>query len=206
MADTDQEVEDDTEAAEGEEEEEADEAEDDPQQEPDQQDDDYEPPQRKPWSTREERAQFFKDKKGDKLKDKDDVDIAELIQQGVNKALAPVFDTLASREDETEIREVLREHPEWKRHEKKVRKEMKVYTNVPALKLFRAHAFDDAEATGADKAKKAETDAKKREVKGSGSRSKGADTAAPDFSKMTPEQFRKFNNEIKTGRKIKIEE
>jgi len=131
-------------------------------------DDTYEPEVRKPWSNREERAEFFKAKKKESGQegepDEDDPDFVKKADAYFEKRISPQFkqlsDSAQEQKDDFELRSYLAENPTMKKYEARAKKDMKAYPTMPVNKIFRSLAYDDALAEGATRGDKAKVKAK----------------------------------------------
>ena len=126
-------------------------------------DDTYEPEVRKPWSNREERAEFFKAKKKEAEQggesDEDDPDFVKKADAYFEKRISPQIKQLSDlgqeQRDDYELRSYLAENPTMKKYEARAKKDMKAYPTMPVNKIFRSLAYDDALAEGATRGDKA---------------------------------------------------
>lgn len=176
-------------------------------------DDTYEPEVRKPWSNREERAEFFKAKKVEKESEQggesyeDDPDFVKKADAYFEKRISPQFkqmsDSAQEQKDDFELRSYLSENPTMKKYEARAKKDMKAYPTVPVSRIFKSLAYDDALAEGATRGDKAKVKAKQSSVSGSGERKS---PQAPDFLKMTSKEFNDYKRSQKASGKFMPDE
>ena len=169
----------------------------------------YEPEQRRPWKTREERDEFFKEKQKQK-KEKDEFseeyDEGEkpITRKDLETILNPVLDNIRASADNSEIVAFLAANPQYKKYEKLARKDAQVYSNVPISKIFKALAHDDLASSEA--AKSAGEKAKKQKIGGTSARPKATPSMAEQIQGLTPEKTREMVKRIKRGEKIDLTE
>lgn len=91
----------------------------------------------KPWTTRQERAEFFKNKNAKESKEKTDDDeieltpkVQKLIEEQVGKHIAPLQDELA-------FRDYFSSHPEDKKFEKQARARYDAWSGVPIEEVMK---------------------------------------------------------------------
>lgn len=132
-------------------------------------------------------------------------DIEEKIQRGIKNALEGLSPIFASQMAETEISSFLSRpgNENFRKYEKLVRKDATVYPNVPIEKLFRAHAFDDAQIIGSQKSNQRNQKVNQRKISGTSRRSLGQPANPAVMSKESKDQVRL---RILTGEKINPEE
>ena len=189
----------------------------------------YEPQVRatfKPWSSKEERKQFFvqrkdiqpkKDDGGEDGEGADDGgqkpsrgisedDVQRLIFEGFEKTFSPVFDHIRSSADEAGVGTFLQNpsNSSFKRFEQLARKDMLAYPNVPIDKIFKALAYDDALARGADIYKQSLKSSKENKVSGRSSRQQST-SEVPDIAAMTDKEFVAYQDKIRMGEIVKVE-
>lgn len=172
---------------------------------------DYEPD--KP---RQSVADHVAERRGEKIKklqtqsdDKDEEEEEtrpkpEAVQDAVKEVLAPYLDSMATHADDTEINSFLSDskNADFKKHEARVRKDVKVYPKVPLIVLFRAHAYADLIVQQATEAAKEKS--KKGKVTGTSKREPVS--GLPDFGKMSDKDFETYKNKILSGKKVKLEQ
>lgn len=174
--------------------------------------DKYEPEVRaKPWNTRQERAEYFKGKQKEVVKDdeeqvgEEDVD-RPITRKELQDFLNPLSESFRDQSDVAEITSFLAkpEHSAFKKYESLARKEAKVYQNVPIAKIFKSLAYDEAMRMGAEQAKVADQKATRNRTSGSATRK--APAGVPDFKSMSEKEFQAYQSRVMRGEKIEIEE
>jgi len=176
----------------------------------------YEPPTRvTPWNNRGERAEFFKNKQketketpvvGESDKDDDDPkDFDARVASAVQKVLSPVYSSLQDQSDSSEITSFLANpaNAHFKKFEHVVRKEAKVYQNVPIDKLFKAHDYENVGKRSSQTAEKIKQKVKQNRI-GPGIRNTSKSSDLPDFK--DPKALAQFNREIARGKTVQVEE
>ena len=167
----------------------------------------YEPEQRRPWKTREERDEFFKEKqkvKGEEEGEEGDEGEKPITRKDLETILNPVLESIRTSADNSEIVAFLAANPQYKKYEKLARKDAQVYPNVPISKIFKALAHDDL--VSGEAAKSAGEKAKKQKVGGTSARPKATPSMAEQIQGLTPEKTREMVKRIKRGEKIDLTE
>ncbi len=172
-------------------------------------DKDYQPEVRKtPWSNREERAEFFKKKKGEKgegegegegEEGEKEPDVRSVVQEELNKAIKPLTEVAKSQALDSEINAFLAANPQFKKFEKLARKDAVAYPTTPISKIFRSLAYDESGETAKNIEKKKE-EAKNKKLGGSPQR-RGI-TAPIKPSLISDEKLREVRLRVKMGEKI----
>lgn len=135
--------------------------------------------------------------------DDDFSDIEDESQRGLAKALlgalerriSPRIESVESmtqeQRDSAEITAFLSQegNEHFKKYEARARKYVKAHPNYPVAGIFRDLAYDDAMAQGATAGKKADVKAGQQRVGGATKRS---DPKAPDFLKMSSQEFKEW--------------
>lgn len=152
-----------------------------------------------------------KDRKIQKLKGKDDKGNDDDTDDGVNpedekvigkvvsKYLNPIIEKQIKEEDEQEIATFLTNNPEFKPYADKVRKfsQHESRKNIPIESIFYEVAGKDLMKIGADKARKADKEAKDSGAGGGNNRG-GSDGGSKSVWDMTPEEFEKEQQKVRS--------
>ncbi len=135
------------------------------------------------------------DNKGDNDSDEDldeddlDPNDTKLISKVVEKRLKPLFEKTMQEEDEQEIKDFLKDNPDFAKFEGKARKFMQHESrkHLPIKSIFYEIAGDDLLKIGAEREKKAQEEAKHSGTGGGSSRE--TDKKEKAVWDMTPEEF-----------------
>ncbi len=178
-------------------------------------DDDKEPPVRKRLSVqdhiigrqhkkleRQRAKQQTIEDAGDEDADADaEIDVKDeiLIRKVVEPMLAPLVKDKVAAEDDQEVKDFLKDHPDFKPYEAKVRKFMAHPSrqNLPIKSIFYEVAGDDLMKLGAKRKEKA--DDKARHTQSGGGSNRGADGGQKPVKEMTPEEFAARQERIRHG-------
>lgn len=164
--------------------------------------------------TRKRNIDFILERKNRKiqnLKDKDDKgndddsedgvnpEDEEVIGKVVSKYLNPIIAKQIKEEDEQEIATFLNGNPEFKPYADKVRKfsQHESRKNIPIESIFYEVAGKDLMKLGADKARKSDKEAKESGA-GGGSNRGGSDAGSKSVWDMTPEEFEKEQQKVRS--------
>jgi len=159
-------------------------------------------------------------RKGKKEEDKENDDGEEdltpesrnLVTREIEKHLAPIKNTLASRADEEELNNLFKDEPEAKNYEKTIRLYMKseYYKSVPPSVIYHHLAFGEAENSGANKKRIAEKEAKMSRTKGNQKRptktSKGNMPSPEEIEDMDEKEFEALQNDVRQGKYLSRDE
>lgn len=109
----------------------------------------------------------------------------------VDEKFSAILGEIDKRERRAEIREFLRDNPDFKKYGPKLEKFAfhPAYSNVPIDFVAKALAFEEAEKIGAKKGKEADLEAEKTKI--GGSPFKPSEKEFPDYEGMSKEEFEK---------------
>lgn len=125
---------------------------------------------------------------------------AEADEENPLEALTPIVDEHIATQDAHEVTEFLKEHPDLGIYAEKVEKWMKHPSrrNLPVKAIFAEVAFDHLMKLGADRARKADAEAKETQAGGGGS---NRDAVSPiDWKTATKEQVAAEQLRVRQGR------
>ena len=135
-----------------------------------------------------------------------------LVTREIEKHLAPIKNTLASRADEEELNNLFKDEPEAKNYEKTIRLYMKseYYKSVPPSVIYHHLAFGEAENSGANKKRIAEKEGKMSRTKGNQKRptktSKGNMPSPEEIEDMDEKEFEALQNDVRQGKYLSRDE
>jgi len=159
-------------------------------------------------------------RKGKKEEDKENDDGEEdltpesrnLVTREIEKHLAPIKNTLASRADEEELNNLFDNEPEAKTYEKTIRLYMKSehYKSVPPSVIYHHLAFGEAENSGANKKRIAEKEGKMSRTRGNQKRPtktlKGNMPSPEEIEDMDEKEFEALQNDVRQGKYLSRDE
>lgn len=138
--------------------------------------------------------------------DDDDTDVApedealinKVISKNVAPLIQPIIDKTLASEDEQEVQDFLKDNPDFKPFEGKVRRYMAHPSrrNLPIKSIFYEVAGDKLIKIGAERQKAA--DAKARETQTGGGSNRSGDEVKNDWE-LSPEEFAKKQDRIRRG-------
>lgn len=143
-----------------------------------------------------QRQQRKAEKKVEKKEDDDDdgaltEDSKSAVDKLVNERLSPIEASLRNSQEDTEIKEIISNNPEFAEVEKTARKYAKheAYKDVSLKLIFKGLMYDKAERSGALKYKNALRKSNRSHLGGSSNRNRG--NKEPDYKNMSDEEFDK---------------
>ena len=156
------------------------------------------------------------DKKGedgaDTTTDDEDDNLSEeasgAIDKRVQKIIAPLVETLVSKADEEEMKDLFSSEPEAKKYEKHIKAYLghEQYKGVSPTVIYHHLAFNASRALGAKQKATADLEAKQSKGGGRSLALKGGtgDLPSPeDIAGMTDEEFEKMESDARQGKYIK---
>lgn len=129
------------------------------------------------------------------------------IDKAVDERVAPIVQTLITKADEQELKDLFATEPESKKYEKHIKAYMghEAYKGVSPTVIYHHLAFNTAQAAGAKKKKVADLEADQNKSGGRGLPGKGAVTDLPsaeDIAEMSEEEFEKMETDARQGKYI----
>ena len=143
--------------------------------------------------------------KKDDEEDYDDDDLTpearKAMDRRIQSQIDPIVETLTSRVDEDELQSLLKETPEAKGYEKRIRAYMNhpAYKQTPPSFIFKALAFDAAASIGAKKKQVADKEAALNKGAGSPKKlspGKGVMPSAEEIANMSDADFEKLQHDV----------
>lgn len=135
-----------------------------------------------------------------------------LIEREIDKHIAPIRETLISRADEEELKELFKSEPEAKQFEKTIKAYMQSphYKSVPPSVIYHHLAFGEAENSGANRKRVADKEARMSRTKGNQKRptrtSKGNMPSSEEIEDMDENEFESLQNDVRQGKYLSREE
>lgn len=130
---------------------------------------------------------------------------AKGVRKEVARALAPLMESLGSRADDDDLKDLYSNEPDAKKFDRSIRTYMKhpAYKGVAPSVIYHHLAWDDAQATGIKKKGVADKEAGK--VKGAGSskrlKGKSGNIPSPDeLADMSEKDFEALQNDVLQGK------
>lgn len=133
--------------------------------------------------------------------DYDDIDPKdlEIIDKKVDERLRPITERIEQEEDDREINNFLKDNPEFKKFEGKVRKyaSHESRKNIPIDELFYSVAGKSLLTMGAKRARKSDAEAGQNKTGGTSTRNAPSGKSVQD---MSSKEFEEYQNQIRTRR------
>jgi len=130
---------------------------------------------------------------------------AKGVRKEVARALAPLMETLGSRADEDDLKDLYGSEPDAKKFDRSIRAYMKhpAYKGVAASVIYHHLAWPLAQATGAKKKIVADTEAGNVKGAGSSKKPKGGKGNIPspeELEDMSDADFEKLQDDVRQGK------
>lgn len=128
------------------------------------------------------------------------------VTKQVQKAIAPLVESLVSKADEDELKELFAAEPEAKKYDKHIRAYMghDSWKNVPPAAIYHHLAFSAAQATGAKKRQAADLEAKQNKGGGRSFVAKDNDLgnlpSPEDIENMSDAEFEALDQKVLEGK------